>query len=40
MPSESGLAAAGSPHAFHFIGGSSWSSGRIMRYSITYAVNQ
>ena len=43
MPGESGLAAAGSPQAFHFIGGSSagwWSSGRAMRYSITYAVNQ
>ena len=30
IPSESGLAAFGSPHASHF----------IMRYSITYAVNQ
>ena len=31
IPSDSGLAAAGSPQAFHFIG---------MRYSITHAVNQ
>ncbi|CAG7025303.1 hypothetical protein PICSAR141_04241 [Mycobacterium avium subsp. paratuberculosis] len=38
MPSESGLAAAGSPQAFHFIGGSS-RFGCVMRYSITDAVN-
>jgi hypothetical protein len=36
MPSESGLAASGSPQASHFIGGSSDG----MRYSITHAVNQ
>ena len=43
IPSDSGLAASGSPHAFHFIGGRSadcCSSGRVMRYSITDAVNQ
>ncbi len=43
IPSDSGLAASGSPQAFHFIGGRSaacCSSGRVMRYSITYAVNQ
>jgi hypothetical protein len=39
MPSDSGLALAGSPQAFHFIGGRS-ASGCVMRYSITYAVNQ
>ena len=39
IPSESGFAAAGSPHAFHFIGGRR-SSACVMRYSITHAVNQ
>ena len=43
IPSDSGFASAGSPHAFHFIGGRNgccWPSGRVMRYSITHAVNQ